>query len=106
MSEAGTFWGGLTRTTWFYFARGREWPPPAAKKKSPAEAGQVSNQRLSCVRHPESAPPYPGATLRASRMQAGLLADIPRIVAFIAVSLILPIGLEVGVGLVLAVAPG
>jgi hypothetical protein len=38
-------------------------------------------------------------------MQAGLLADIPRIVAFIAVSLILPIGLEVGVGLVLAVAP-
>jgi len=39
------------------------------KRKSPAEAGQVSNQRLGCVRHPESAAPYPDATLRASRMQ-------------------------------------
>jgi len=37
---------------------------------------------------------------------AGLLADIAGVVAFVAVRLVLPIGLKVGVGLVLAVAPG
>jgi len=48
----------------------------------------------------------PAPPFRASTTQPGLFPDIPGVVAFVAVRLVLPIGLKVGVGLVLAVAPG
>jgi hypothetical protein len=44
-----------------------------AKRKAPPKRGKFRiSDSVGSVRHPESAAPYPGATRRASRMQAPL----------------------------------